>query len=389
MSTAERRFADELSSRFFSPTWIGRLAGIVSALILLTDVSAAELQLKFRDEAGQAVRPTSAELLLVAWGDAVRLNLESGVLERSYGSRRMVIREGAGGLTLALGKPLVLPLDEAWLHSRWPERFQDMSGVYLYFMADGYVPIRSERFLWIGSHGDGFGPRISDTEIRFPGRNPVKVTEGQSAECELVFRRPRDRFIRLVDDDAQPVPGVKVTTYMYWSAENHCGALSGADPMGFANSGEDGRVQVPDGDYQYAIVFEKELYVLNEPDAWSDLPPRLIIYLTKPETTLKLHRWRRRPLEIEVTTNDDPSPGLGIYGCLARCSCGACCGPLARHRDQETHMETDTNGRFNLSDFYPEEFDRVFISNDAGKEIWSEDPRKWPATGIIRARLHK
>ncbi len=39
--------------------------------------------------------------------------------------------------------------------------------------------------------------------------------------------------------------------------------------------------------------------------------------------------------------------------------------------------------------FYPKEFERVFLLNAADKEVWSEDPRKWPPTGIIHVKLHK
>lgn len=303
---------------------------------------------------------------------------------------RILLGGGTGGLKLAIGEPLVLPLDTEWLRSRWPERFQDMSAVYLYFKADGYTAIRSEKFLWIGSHGPPFGPRVNEAEITFIGRKPVIVTEGQSAEIEVVFRRPKERFLRLIDDEGKPVPGVKISSYMYWSDENHCGGLSGADPIGSSESDQDGRVAIPDGDFQYAFVFEKRLYVLNEPDAWPYLPPRLITYLSKPETTLKMRRWQQRPLEMVVTANAKPAAGLIVGGCLAGCSCGACCGQLAqRSLDKTTRTKTDGNGKFQMTDFYPEEFERVYLLSAEDKEIWAEDPRKWPSTGVIHVELKK
>jgi len=126
-------------------------AGIFVVAILLTEVraGATELRLRFKDEEGHAVRPASAELLLVAWGDAVRLNLETGVLETSYGPKRILLRIGAPGLKLTLGEPLVLSLDEAWLQSRWPERFQDMNGASICICR----PTAMSRFVRKDSYG--------------------------------------------------------------------------------------------------------------------------------------------------------------------------------------------------------------------------------------------
>jgi hypothetical protein len=56
---------------------------------------------------------------------------------------------------------------------------------------------------------------------------------------------------------------------------------------------------------------------------------------------------------------------------------------------RKTIMETDAGGRFQMSEFYPEEFERICVHDAAGKEIWSEDPRKWPSTVIIRVVLNK
>ena len=89
-------------------------------------VVAAELVLQATDEQGHVVQVSKAELLLVAWGAAERLELA------------------------VTGSSLVIRLDESWLRSRWPSRFTDMERVYLYLQADGYAAIRSEPFLWIG-----------------------------------------------------------------------------------------------------------------------------------------------------------------------------------------------------------------------------------------------
>ena len=374
------------------PASVGGVKGIIGTVILLTTVSAGatELRLRFRDEEGRAVRPKSAELLMKAWGDAVRLNLETGVMETPTRYGRIFLWECPGGMRLAAGEPLVLPLDAEWLAARWPERFRDIAGAYLYFTADGYASVCSGEFRWIGSQGPPYGTRMYEAVITFPGRESIIVKEGQSVEADLVFRRPRPRSLRLIDDQGNPVQDVKVSIFMFWSAYNHCGTLGGADPIGSAKSSHDGRVSVPDGDFEYAFEFEKRLYVLNEPDAEPYIPPRLFAHLSKPETTVKMHRWERRPLEIIVTAGGEPAQGLIVGGCLAACPCGACCGQLAhRDPDKRTRMDTDENGHFQMPDFYPEEFERVYLIGGENKEIWSEDPKKWPSTGIIRVELKK
>ncbi len=97
--------------------------------LLVGCAEGTELRLRFKDEQGEKVRLSKAELLLVAWGAADRLDLETR------------------------GEDLVVPLDGSWLRSRWPHRFMDMEKVYLFLQADGYAAVRSHPFLWIGAHG--------------------------------------------------------------------------------------------------------------------------------------------------------------------------------------------------------------------------------------------
>ena len=73
--------------------------------LLVGRAEATELRLRFKDEQGEKVRLSKAELLLVAWGATDRLDLETR------------------------GEDLVVPLDESWLRSRWAHRFMDMEKV--------------------------------------------------------------------------------------------------------------------------------------------------------------------------------------------------------------------------------------------------------------------
>lgn len=324
---------------FFTPGWVG----------------AADLRLRIRNEEGQAVRLTKAEILLVAWGDTARLDL------------------------LPAGRSLTVKLDEAWLRSRWPERFSDMMKAYLYFQADGYAAVRSDPFLWLGSHGPPFGPPVTVCEIKFPRGKKITLRERDSAEMELVMRKPRPKTIRLVDDDGNPAVGIPVNSYMFWSDSNHCGHLSGADLLGRSKSDLQGRVVIADGDFEYAIELERGRYTLKSPGAVPILPPRLLTFLDSSETIVKLHRWVRRTLDLRLSRNGMPVPGQVLVGRLADCPCGACAGQIGG--------VSDSQGMIRIPEFYPEEWEYVFFENQRGQLIWKADPRQWPKDRTIEVDL--
>lgn len=340
---------------FLSRRYSSIVAVWLSGLFLSGAAAGTELRLRFTDEQGQAVRLSKAELLLVAWGDAQRLELETD------------------------GPLLVLQLDESWLRPQWP-RFQGMDKVYLFLQAEDYVPIRSEAFLWIGAHGPPHGPRVGSTVIAFPGGRNVTLKEGDALELTLAFRKPKKRFLRFIDDKGEPVPGVEIESYMFWSRSNHCGRLTGGDLLGETVSDQEGRAPIPDGDFEYIFLLKKRRYALEDPQGFRYTPTLLglVTYLNAETTTVEMRRWRKRPLEMRVTQNGAAAAGQVLFSWIAGCPCGACWGPLAT---------TDKLGIIHIPEFYPEEWRFVYFEDDAGKTSWQTSPAEWPSTGIIEVEI--
>jgi hypothetical protein len=320
--------------------------------VLSSAAGATQLTLRCAGDRGRPVPLSHAELLLVAWGDVERLPLEI------QGSR------------------VVVPLAPEWLQTRWG-RFVDMEKAYLFLQAAGYAPLRSEPFLWLGSHGGPHGPMVEQIEIAFPRNGKTIVRNGESAETQLKFRRPEKRTLRTIDEHGDPVAGVRIDAYMFWSNSNHCGFLAGADPLGRVLTDGKGRAHIPDGDFEYAFeLLGKQHYVLKDPPEDYE-PMRLITHLLTKETVLRLHRARRIPLHMQVTVNQKPAPGQWLHGRAAHCGCGACDGGLAK---------TDARGMIRIQDFYPEELEKVYFQRD-GEEIWSADPNHWPGDRIVHVEL--
>ena len=203
---------------------------------------------------------------------------------------------------------------------------------------------------------------------------------GDGAQLGIVFHRPRPRFLRVVDDQRNPIPGVKVKSYLFWSDSNHCGSLAPDHFLGEGMSDQEGRVRVPDGDFEHAFLVSKPLFVLRNAEGHGRNPPHLITRLMAEETTVPMHRWRRRPLEMRVARDQKPVAGQVLLGRLSGCPCGTCSGPLA---------ETDPEGRIRLSDFYPEKYDEVFFQDAAAVRIWDADPTEWPGTGVVNVELER
>lgn len=341
---------------------------VVAALIALSMLESArvvhgtQLRLHAKNDRGEAIHLTTAELLPVRWNemsDPIRLELDD--------------------------EQLVLELDEAWLRSRWPHRLADMEGVYLYLEADGYASIRSEKFLWLGAHGPPYGPRVTQTQIAFPNGSRVVVREGQKAEMELTLRKPIRRSLRLVDDRAKPVQGVRVASFMFWSASNHCGILSGAKPLGEGTSDQDGRVTVADGDFEYAFSLDLlgRHYALKDTGSFSftnreDADEFFVTRLRAPETTVRLHRLRTAPLNLRVWKDGKPVGDETLSGRPAPCPCGGgCVAWLAT---------SDDDGWIRISDFYPEQWSGVFFG-DEDEPLWEVDPEKLPPGSVVRVDL--
>lgn len=318
----------------------------MGCLLSATCSWASVLTLEFVDINGDQVEVAKAELLLVAWGNAERLELA----------------------TSANGLDVVLEPD--WLRSRWP-RFDDQFGVYLYIQAPPLAAIRSHQFRWPGS---GVADDKDTTLIAFPGDQSVAVRESTDASLTLTLRPRVERRVRLVDPDGTPLVGGKIDVSMFWSMSNHCGYLSGADPLGSFSPDADGLIEVPDGDFEYVLSLSGRRW-RNHMFANGRVRMPLRTYLTKPTTDVVIRELRSRPLEMAVSRDGEPVRGIRLMADLANC-CGACAGPYAT---------TDEKGRLQLPAFHPELHRSVWLEDELG-ERWSMTPASWPA-GVLEVDL--
>lgn len=318
---------------------------LIAALLSIwaaDDAAATVLRITVRGEQGQPLPVTTAELLVTAWGDARRIPLSAD------------------------GERVVVPLDREWLRERWPGRFREVDETFLFIRAEGGAAIASAPYQWIGTRADLGGRLVERAEIAFPRHRPVSIARGDQVEFQLVLRREQERYLRFVDESNNPVAGVLVRTHLFWSDRNHCGYLAGAELLDEATSDDAGRVRVPDGDFAYAFELSRRPYVLAERPGLG--VQTMVARLSERETTVSLRRLTQAPLRLRVQRAGKPSAGATLYGVAANCRCGACSGFLA---------QTDTNGEIREDEFYPQEFEQIFLEDAQGRRVWQADPRAW------------
>jgi hypothetical protein len=328
-------------------TYISPIFFLIGISLLNSAVNATQLDIRFRGPNGEPIKISRAELLLVAWG------APGGRLELN-----------------ADGDLLRMDLSPDWLRSRWPDRFADMEKAYVYVQAAGYAPIRSEPFLWLGSHdvgphGEQYGQRVAETKIDFRRGRSVTVREEEKAELDVVLRKPAQRRLRFLNGSGEPVANLKIDVKMFWSESNHCGGLAGADLLVHGVTGSKGDLNVPDGDFQYVFEIEDPHVVFDYPES-DDYPRRVIMYLHDQSTTLRAHHFERSPLLLDVLSDQGQLPGAVLYGNLSGCPCGACYGVMAT---------SDGQGQIRIRDFYPEEYSELWLCVDE-REVWTIDPGK-------------
>jgi hypothetical protein len=84
------------------------------------------------------------------------------------------------------------------------------------------------------------------------------------------------------------------------------------------------------------------------------------------ETTLRVRRYRRQPLAVDIVRNGKPLPGAVLWSDMALGTCGAGSGPLAA---------TDSQGRIRLEAFYPEMWTNYWVCA-ANKPVWALPPKE-------------
>jgi len=306
-----------------------------------------------RDAAGGTVGISSAEILLSAWGEAKRLPLE--------------VRDGKTALTL----------DLAWLVERWPLAGDSAHKGYLYMKAEGFAPVRSEPFLWIGSRdpASAWEPAAA-SDVRLGDGTAVRIEEGRSGTLPVTFRRPRPRHLRLVERDGSPVAGARIYAALFWSNENHCGVLSGFEALGSWTSDDRGAIAVPDLDGEYALTLDgpmegrPEVRVFESPGTVSWDPRVLIARLGEEETEIVVHERKRRPIEMAVTRGGSPAAGWILFMKLREPAC----------IDDGIHelARTGVDGRLGVSAFIPEDCEEVWLAPPGGGRAWTGAPEDLP-----------
>lgn len=330
---------------------------VVLGVLLIGSVSAAtHLELRCRGPNGEPIRITRAELLLVNWGAVGRLSLDPK------------------------GAILQMDMKPAWLQSRWSDRFYDLEKAFIYIQAKGYVPIRSEGFLWLGTHdispnGKPFGERVTGAKIDFRQKKSVTVHEGENVELDVVLRRPQQKIVRFLGESGTSASDLKVDVGMFWSDSNHCGGLAGVDRLVQGVTDSRGDLSVPDGDFQYVFQIESPRVVFDNPEM-DVYPQRLMSFLHKRKTIFRVHHYERKPLSVDIIGEQGPLQGIILFGNLSGCPCGACYGGMGT---------SDDRGEIRIQDFYPEEYNELWLCAN-GREVWTADPNKL-SDGVITIRF--
>ena len=304
---------------------------------------ATELRIRVRPPADHTgpVRLRHAQLLLAGWGYTVEVPL--------------VHRYEAGELVVSV------PLGR----TVWPPRGAPPDFAYVYLEFDDFVPVRSERFYWLGgtayTDGSEKWETVTAVQFRFRGGDTVRVREGQRRDVSLQVRRPVSKQVRIVDQRGRPFSGITVDGGVFWSMANHCGYPGGLKQL-FANRRPDaaGVLPVPDGDVEYGFRLEGDHHgsiVGAEPHD----PTFLTAFIDKPELLVRVRRHRRVPLNVRVSIGGTPAAGVMVRG-SRRAGCMNTTVPLGR---------TDDDGVLRLPDFYPEEYEGVCIDGGDGRPVWS------------------
>lgn len=304
-------------------------------------------------------------------------NLEGEAVSFSKAELFLSTRDYWKTLTLTVESDLlVVSLDKNTMPPPDYEHAQgDWRDCRLIIEADGYVTVQSRTMHCIGMVSQG-GP-ATQAIVDFPNGPRVEVPQGETREIELTLRKPQERYLRFVDDDQEPIQEVTVTTVVFYSNDNHCGWWIN-DHLAKGTTDQDGRVLIPDGDFEYGLRFDKPLYLLREPE--SPYPMSFIGYLSSTETVVKLHRMTKQKLEMLVTKDGQPLANATLSGDWIFCPCW-CYGGMEI-------ATTDENGRILLTDFYPEEWYSIFFWPDGAEwYIWEADPAELSGDEITHVEL--
>jgi hypothetical protein len=300
---------------------------------------ATELRIHFKGPGKDIVKIERAEALLVGWDWTARVALPFD------------------------GDTVRVAFDSPEMTAQVLEKFPNLVSALIHVRAENLAPIVSDPFTWVGSqpHRALKGVGVDDVRVDFRRDQFAMVRTGGTHEMIVELKRPSERKLRFFDDVDRPVRGLRVAAYMFWANENQCGRMSGGDLISTGVTDEDGRLTVPDGDFEYAFKLLDERVRFTVPDT-ADTDGYITLYLTQRETPVSVHQFVSRPLTLRVFAGAAPLGNALVSGGRNYCGeCGKCSGAIGA---------TDATGALSLERYYPEEFDILCLVDEAGKVLW-------------------
>ena len=313
---------------------------ILGALCVSSIATATELRVRFQAPEGTSATIEKAELLLVGWGwtDQVALPVN-------------------GGSTVGVN------FDSPQLRSAVEDRHPIAALLFVHIK--DMAPVMSDRFTWPRPGG---GP----ITVSFRSGASTTIAQGAVGEITVMLNRSSARVVRFLDDTDKPVGGLKVSAGVFWASDNHCGKVSGAEPLFTGVTDGEGRLNVPNGDFKYVfdIILPPDAdprYAFTNPDASDVMPPYVYVsdvmppyvtaYLDQSETVIRVHK-EKRSIRLRVYAGDVPFAGAIFSAGMNLGLCGAGWGQAAI---------SDANGYAIIYHFYPMENEIICLAND--KEI--------------------
>lgn len=239
----------------------------------------------------------------------------------------------------------------------------EMALVLLEF--DGFVPVVSREFLWLGALGHQGGP-VRDTSLAFRGAQPLVVRPGDDAELVVPLRRAVSRQLKFVDDSGTAVTDITVSGGMFWSVDNMCGFPAGNVPLfDDIRPNADGVITVPDGDLEYGIEIRENPYLrVVTPPPFEGSGNFFRMRFDSPEQVVHIRRFSRLPLQVRVFVGESPAAGASltieppaVSGCAL---------------EGGERVTTDAQGVWVRGDFYPDQVGAICIADDRGELLWSQ-----------------
>src|SRR5262249_43089614 len=85
----------------------------------------------------------------------------------------------------------------------------------------------------------------------------------------------------------------------------------------------------------------------------------LVLSIAGSEQVIRIHRYQRRTISLQVTVGDEPARGAKVLGWSRDCGCGACLAVLGT---------LDEEGRLRIV-FYPEEGAPPYLADENQREL--------------------